>query len=66
MVEGRIIYRTLRHPTGRVAKWFEIETVLAGRPHRASTHTYATEDEARTVAAAQCDHVDPTLYRESH
>lgn len=62
MVEGRIIRRSLRHTTGHVAKWFEIETVHDGKSHLASDHTYATEDEARIAAAAQCDRVDSILY----
>jgi hypothetical protein len=64
MAECRIIHRTLRHPTGHVANWFEIETIHAGKPHRSSDRVYHAEDEARAVAAVQCDQVDPILYRE--
>ena len=64
MIDGRIYHCTLRHPSGSVAEWFVIETVRAGKRHRASDHNYKTEAEARTAAAAECDQVDPQLYED--
>lgn len=52
MKQARIILRSLPHPSGEVAEWYEIETIHGDRTHRSSDRTWPTHDEAAKAAEA--------------
>lgn len=66
MPEARIIEKTISHPSGHSATFYEIETVHIGdKTHRDSDRSYKTEAGVRKDAEDAGHDVDPTLYTES-
>lgn len=53
MQQARIIFRSLPHPSGEVAEWYEIETIHGDRTHRSSDRSYKSHEEAVLAAKAE-------------